>query len=129
MITDDERREMAKKLRELDLVEFYGDEFYGSGEAEDVLGLTTVDGYWYKADGVSRLADLIEPEERTCYAITTVKPLNQVHELYVESCSSCGYCFGGKRRRRLPPYYDEMVPSRTVELPNYCPSCGAKVVE
>lgn len=70
-----------------------------------------------------------EPEpERTCHAITTVKPFSQTQELHVKLCSSCDYVFGSEERRRLPPYYEKRATSR-MELPNYCPNCGAKVVE
>lgn len=58
MSTDEERREVARKLRDL------------SSEAEEVsdfdlaktLGLEAVSRYGYDADDVLRLADLIDPE-------------------------------------------------------------------
>lgn len=65
--------------------------------------------------------------ERTCRIITTVKPLSQTQELHVKLCSSCDYVFWSEERRRLPPYYKKVATSR-VELPNYCPNCGARVV-
>lgn len=67
MITDEQRREVANKLRELEVGEFDDGEYYDRAEVEDALGLVTNDGAWYEADGVRALADLIEPEpERTC---------------------------------------------------------------
>ena len=62
MPTDDERREVARRLRELEVCELDG-EFIDCGEVESVLGLVSDDGAWYEADGVMRLADLIEPED------------------------------------------------------------------
>lgn len=61
MTTDEERREVARRLRGLVAGDFDDGEFYDRGEVEDALGLVTDDGAWYEADGVQRLADLIEP--------------------------------------------------------------------
>lgn len=67
MATDDERREVARRLRELEVCEFDG-EFIDCGEVENVLGLVSDDGAWYEAEGVTRLADLIEPPRQCpCY--------------------------------------------------------------
>lgn len=44
MIADDEFREVARKLRELDAADFDGGEFYDCAEVEDALGLVTDDG-------------------------------------------------------------------------------------
>lgn len=101
MITNGERREVAKKLRELDADDFGDGEFYDCGEVEDALGLVTNDGAWYEADGVRRLTDLIEPEpERTC---------RPVIEDETEVCSNCGYDIDGYGW-------------------SYCPRCGARMV-
>lgn len=62
MITDEERREVAKRLRELDADDFGDGEYYDCGEVENALGLVTDDGAWYEADGVRRLANLIDPD-------------------------------------------------------------------
>lgn len=61
MVTDDDRREVARRLRGLEVCEFDG-EFIDCGEVENVLGLVSDDGAWYEAEGVTRLADLIEPD-------------------------------------------------------------------
>lgn len=66
-MTDDERREVARRLRELEVCEFDG-EFIDCGEVENALGLMSDDGAWYEAEGVTRLADLIEPPRQCpCY--------------------------------------------------------------
>lgn len=65
MPTDDERREVARRLRELEVCEFDG-EFIDCGEVENALGLMSDDGAWYEAEGVTRLADLIEPSGHEC---------------------------------------------------------------
>lgn len=143
MPTDDDRRKAARKLRELP-TDMYQVEKTWQSEGFDTDCHDQTDYYqiYYvlfgclPADNMhpydyeelhARLADLIEPEERTCRIITTVKPLSQVQELHVKLCSSCDYVFGSEERRRLPPYYGKRATSR-MELPNYCPNCGAKVV-
>lgn len=62
MPTDTERREVARRLRGLEVCEFDG-VFIDCGEVENVLGLVSDDGAWYEAEGVTHLADLIEPGE------------------------------------------------------------------
>ena len=67
VVSDDERREVARRLRELEVCEFDG-EFIDCGEVENALGLVSDDGAWYEAEGVTRLADLIEPPRQCpCY--------------------------------------------------------------
>lgn len=61
MATDDERRDVARRLRELVPCLFDDGEYIDCGEVEEALGLVNDDSAWYKADGVMRLADLIEP--------------------------------------------------------------------
>ena len=61
MTTDDERREVARRLHGLEVCELDG-EFIDCVEVESVLGLVSDDGAWYEAEGVMRLADLIEPD-------------------------------------------------------------------
>ncbi len=110
--TDEERREVARRLRGVEPVELDGGEFVDCGEVETELGLRSDDGAWYEADAVRRLADLIEPApERTCRVIdhgTAVRG-----GLSLLQCSSCGalnyaQANGGAWR--------------------HCPYCGAKVV-
>lgn len=102
MITDDERREVARKLRGLAencdgvvwvLIERHLglvlDERYSAGSV-------------YTSESVSRLADLIEPEtERTCRMVDNGVEL---------CCSECD---------RRHDYDDE---------PQFCMGCGARVV-
>ena len=101
MPSDEERCELAAKRRELVAGCFDDGEFYDRYEVEDVLGLVTDDGAWYEAAGVRRLADFINPEERTCRMIDNG----------VELC--CSVC------DRRHGYDDE---------PDFCMGCGAKVV-
>lgn len=77
MVTDNERREVARRLRGLEVCEFDG-EFIDCGEVENVLGLVSDDGAWYEAEGVTRLADLIEPSGREC--VPGECPINVRHD-------------------------------------------------
>ena len=100
MVTNDERREVAQKLRELEVGDFPDGRFYDWGEVETALGIVDY-GSWYKEADVQRLARLIEPEpERTCHLVI---------EDETGVCSNCGEDIDGYGW-------------------SYCPSCGAKVV-
>lgn len=98
MPTDEERREVAENLRNMC---FYGcrykEEFY------DLLVETVMRAWDFHefSNVADRLADLIEPEERTCRMIDNG----------VELC--CSVC------DRRHGYDDE---------PDFCMGCGAKVV-
>lgn len=112
MPTNRERRGVAARLRELVADWFDNGEFYDRGEVEDVLGLATDDGAWYEAVGVRRLADLIEPEERTCRmtVLENARGNPKYFLMYV-----CSECHGAVVHDRYDPIY-------------YCPNCGARVV-
>ena len=98
MPTNDERREVAARLRILSGHREVDKEF-----VHEALGLymgECVDGY--DPVSVSELADLIEPEERTC------------HVEHIDDDSfhlSCGHEAAG------------------CVSPSFCPCCGARVVE
>lgn len=116
-MTRDERREVAARLRELVADWFDDGEFYDRCEVEDVLGLATDDGAWYEAAGVRRLADLIEPEERTC------------HDVSFDSrefvCSWCGCHIDVLGIESEPTMW---LGGSPIE-PSFCPNCGAKVIQ
>lgn len=105
MPTNKERREIARKLRETsDAIRYWLD----------------TNPYWYVMKCIYgdveihddnelfyRLADLIEPEpERTCK-----------NESSVSGIFTCSYCGAD--------FYDTEISGDW----NYCPNCGAKVVE
>lgn len=104
MPTDDERRAVAAKLREhcdqltpYNLVDYLFEDPWNHNNGEDVA---------------DRLADLIEPEERTCRLT-----YDTVHDDMV--CSSCGAWLDMVA-------YSELETSGQMR---YCPACGAKVVD
>ena len=129
MPTDDERRDMARKLRELPI------DMYEVEEKWESEGLNTdchdqTDYYLIyfvlfgclPADQMHHcdyeelhtlLADLIEPEERTCKVTYEYSGKQFPHCIHVKELS-CGHEF-----RYYEPSY----------VPNFCPECGAKVVE
>lgn len=115
MISDDERREVTRMLREVDM-----DDFGSYSEEHEVI--ETILGCWLGCEHENeplndRLADLIEPEpKRTCHI--KKKRGRYVGELPY-FCDRCGVQFkdaymftwiGGIRRFER------------------CPNCGAKVV-
>lgn len=108
MPSDEERREIAAKLRELVADCFDDGEFYDRGEVECVLGLVTDDGAWYEAAGVRRLADLIEPMDWTC------------HDDGVDAfrCTRCGAFV----KRDAVTDLCGPIPIR------YCPNCRSRLV-
>lgn len=130
MPTNEERRECAKKLREIELVKLPD----AGRELEEVHKAI---GCWFGQDHFSqefndRLADLIEPEpERTCKFIHhECRHPNEKDacgkyqdcewscakdSLY---CSSCDKCVAVSFGRQLK-----------VKKYSFCPYCGAKVVE
>ena len=117
MPTKEERREIAARLRET-----AGQiEFTGEG-VEDCI----FDNWWSysAADGAKsymRLADLIEPEERTCQRGTEMFSHAYPNEIVCDSDCVSTYVF--------PLTCGHEVELLENEWPNYCPACGAKVVE
>lgn len=128
MVTDDERREVAARLR-------YVAE-HGAPEWETtaccIAECIGEDDYpLWSGSGLlfSKLADLIEPEpERTCRVVTDKNAVSQTQEVHTKHCSECSYVFGREQHRQLLPGLDEEFVLHAVQIPDYCPNCGAKVV-
>lgn len=112
MPSNDERRQVAARLREL--IKQYGipsaERFY------ELLDKTLEDpsGYHSYVSIILYLADLIEPEERTC---TMTKKGPEFILAGWWECSECGPVY--------PPCNDEIA----VWALQKCPRCGAKVVD
>ena len=108
MISDEERREVAENLRDMTIGHHirYKEQFFDE-LAEVVVGFED----YYDFDVVlEKLADLIEPQERTCR--------NKYHVNGDRSftCSACGYeawTYGDS-----PCDPEEFV---------FCPHCGARI--
>lgn len=107
MISDDERREVAARLRALD-VHDWNDFMDEVDSLETAIGCS-IGQDWQDQNWWHRLADLIEPP--TCKNLAT----HLVDELV---CSACG-------ERVDIAYLDSEDDYRV----RYCPGCGAKVVE
>ena len=106
MVTDDERRDAAARLRELDYSDLQESLICAY---LDALG---IEGYADWVGIAHRLADLIEPEpERTC-----TMEYDAVHGDFV--CNRCGAWVRTDASRTL-----------SGASMKYCPYCGAKVVE
>lgn len=121
MPTNDERREMAAKLRGPFDVLPQGRYYHAS---HTLFGM----GLYASSEGAlrlgaRRLADLIEPEERTCHMIRD-------HLTDTVFCDVCGERFDGVAQ------YMAMVPNgfsladykAKYKDAKFCPNCGAKVV-
>ena len=64
--------------------------------------------------------------ERTARVEEDTKRASQTQLVVTKSCSECGHCFGAET------HYERMFEGMVlneIELPSYCPNCGAKVVE
>ena len=127
MPTNDERREVAARLREPFDVLPQG-RYYHASHTLFGMGLYTSSEVALRL-GVRRLADLIEPEERTCRVVTEVRALSLTQDMHTKSCSACGYVFGSEVHTQLLPGLGERVAVDPVVIPNYCPNCGAKVIQ
>lgn len=109
MPTNDERREVAENLRTMCCLGCrYAEQFY------ELLNETVMREWDFHSfqDVADRLADLIEPEERTCLVESTRTSWNEGHQEWIHGLS-CGHVAYGEES----------------EPPNYCCVCGAKVVE
>lgn len=111
MPTDAEHREVAENLRSMCACGCrYKEEFY------DLLVETVMRAWDFHefSDVADRLADLIEPEERTC---------RNMYEGAVKgpfTCSACG--------EYSKTWYHMGFGDMYADVPNFCPNCGAKVV-
>lgn len=137
MPTDEERRKVAQMLRESresvlgyrGQLEEVGINLFCFDQADYYLIYKSVYGFLPAehmntcdyAEFHGRLADLIEPEpERTCRLVPMpwngappYRRSNVVLDGMTDGCPECGY----------------PIKARLRETPNYCPFCGAKVVE
>lgn len=143
MITNEERREVAARLRDIDRT------ITNSHSVEEA-----VNSFFYAVCGhkgfspievsvrnlcgaAAKLADLIEPEERTCtyepdvvYSWFDDDDVEHDTDLADDSadmtCSRCGYFM-------LIDWFDKEEGEhggwKTTPMFNFCPHCGAKVVE
>ena len=136
-VTNDERREVAKRLRELptdmyeveDLWEMKGLDTCCKDQTDYYLihfvlfGCFPAD-YMHPCDYEelhARLADIIEPEERTCHMVCD----------YLTDTVYCDVC--GERFDSVAQYMavvpDAFNYKAEYKDAKFCPNCGAKVVE
>ena len=114
--TADERREVAARLREIEPT--YRDKM----DSPDLLSSLIVQVKApYAKDFINRLAELIEPEERTCRM-----ELCDTGEEFMPECREeylmCEHC-------KFVGYYVQVSESADYwcAKPNFCPNCGARV--
>lgn len=82
------------------------------GERPQAVDVTTVDGETFRY-----------VEQRKSRVVTRERRFSQTQTLVSKSCYSCGYVFGDEEHRELP--FPGVLGK--VEIPNYCPSCGALI--
>lgn len=63
--------------------------------------------------------------ERTCRISVEKRKVSQTQTAVVKSCSECGFEFGVETENTFP--FEVTIDA--VEPPNYCPNCGARVIE
>lgn len=106
MISDEERREVARRLREI------REDEYGEVYLYDVMLALGIESgkaaYWADQEFIHHLADLID--RPTCSM--EYRPEWSGDELYPTSVYECSVC-------------GQTVPDGK---PDYCPGCGAEVV-
>lgn len=106
-ITNDERRQVAARLRE-DI---------GLHTFAEIFGFSWIDeSDWYWRDVTAKVADYVEPEpERTCRVVSTIRYEYEGGYAGTEYVTklSCGH-------KHTDSYGD---------APNFCSECGAKVVD
>lgn len=112
MPSDDERREAADKLRDFETLR----EVFKESSICAFLDVFN-DGCMDWEHICARLADLIEPEERTCRA--ECFPPGHERGLHQVVCSECGALVFGP----------VMPGDERGSMFRFCPNCGAKVVE
>lgn len=106
--TDEERRKVAHRLRNVEAIAFDEGELCDCGDVECELGLDTSDGAWYTADSVLRLANLID--RPTCHMESV--HIDHGHATWGIRCDACN------------EYFENELGTGW----NHCPSCGAEVV-
>lgn len=105
MISDKERRHVAKRLRGIETIEFDDGEMMDFCEVVDELWLKSEDGAWVDAESVRRLADLINRPTTTRHGKFRTK-----YGRETPCCEVCGYSIGDMRW-------------------GYCPKCGAVITD
>ena len=118
MPTNDERREVAARLREPFDVLPQG-RYYHASHTLFGMGLYTSSEVALRL-GVCRLADLIEPEERTCERGIEMFSHAYPNEIVCDSDCVSTYVF--------PLTCGHEVELLENKWPSYCPHCGARVV-
>lgn len=119
MPTNDERREVADKLRDMAPGSDWPN-YVAEACGMDVSKMSN-NFHTFTEQLCQRIADLIEPEERTCRC--GVKTIGQVYP--------DGFDFDGEYTTIyiFPLSCGHEVRSLTNRIPRFCPSCGRKVVD
>lgn len=110
-ISNDERREVAARLRDMANRRglYGGDVFFAN-----LIDALSMERRTSVGEILERLADLIEPEDRTC----RIEPIKSGTRYLVSKYTCCGY-----------ELVDSLTDPHASNIPEgYCPSCGARVI-
>lgn len=110
MVTDNKRREVAQELRELRHTTYYSEEVV-ENICDAISIADTANTFREPEDVYKLLADLIEPECKTCSMEYVPEWSND--ELYPTECYRCSECGHVVNEGK----------------PSYCPNCGAEVTD
>lgn len=125
MATDEERREVAARLRERESVWCKNMAHVNvvpgipSTQYEDMAALLGFSGWTLGADVFARLADLIDRQERTCHNIDK--------GYWWFKCSECGVALEEEDDMGYTTMQDEH--GKPIYEPRYCPNCGARIIK
>lgn len=72
-----------------------------------------------------RIGGTVYARERTCRISVEKRKVSQTQTAVVKSCSECGFEYGVETENSFP----FEVTIGAVEPPNFCPNCGARVIE
>ena len=119
MIGNEQRREVAQRLREVETLEYDGDVWCDEGDVLDALGL-------YNTDDPSSC----DPNKVEFLAVLIDRPTcKDAGRGYTFECSECGCRIGVILRDSREGEPAMTVHDDPLYEPHYCPNCGAEVVE
>lgn len=120
MVSNEERREVARKLRSLD-EHIEGMPLMCTKQEHNAMALRAIRAVVGKGDIFHLLADLIDRPTCNMDVMTTDERADYECSEHIMRCLNCGAEFGYV-------LYSEDGDVSMDDKPNYCPHCGARVV-
>lgn len=120
MVSNEERREVARKLRSLD-EHIEGMPLMCTKQEHNAMALRAIRAVVGKGDIFHLLADLIDRPTCNMDVMTTDERADYECSEHIMRCLNCGAEFGYV-------LYSEDGDVSMDDKPNYCPHCGTRVV-